>query len=101
MLAIHEYFDKIRPYLKDMIDNYKAKGEWKIQLSMQIIFVSFIDVNETREIYTKTDNITIMNGTDTSDVINELNNSFIERFQNGLEPKMKGSSYIFERIDLL
>ena len=34
MLALYEYFDKIRPDLKDMIDNYKAKGEWKIQLSM-------------------------------------------------------------------
>ena len=33
-LALYEYFDIIRPYLKDMIDNYKAKGEWKIQLSM-------------------------------------------------------------------
>ena len=68
---------------------------------MRIIFVSFIDVNETREMYTKSDNITIMNGTDTSDVINELNDSFTKRFQKGLETKIKGSSYIFECIDLL
>ena len=33
-LAIYEYFDIIRPYLKDMIDDHKAKGEWKIQLTM-------------------------------------------------------------------
>ena len=33
-LSIDEYFGIIRPYLKDMIDDYKAKGEWKIQLSM-------------------------------------------------------------------
>ena len=26
-LALYEYFDIIRPYLKDMIDNYKARGE--------------------------------------------------------------------------
>ena len=25
-----EYFNKIRPYLRNMIDNNKAKGEWKI-----------------------------------------------------------------------
>ena len=42
-----------------------------------------------------------MNGTDTSDAIDELINSFIKRYQEGLEKKMKGSSYIFERIDLL
>ena len=42
-LALWEYFNKIRPYLRDMIDNHKAKGEWKIQFKMRIIFVSFID----------------------------------------------------------
>ena len=26
-LSIDEYFDTIRPYLKDMIDNHKARGE--------------------------------------------------------------------------
>ena len=29
-LSIDEYFDIIRPYLKDMIDSHKSKGEWKI-----------------------------------------------------------------------
>ena len=28
-LALYKYFDIIRPYLKDMIDKHKAKGEWK------------------------------------------------------------------------
>ena len=100
-LAIYEYFDKIKPYLKDMIDDYKSKGEWKIQLSMQIIFVSFTDANETREMHTKSDNITIMSGIETDDVINELFNSFRRRYQEGLQTKMKGSSFTFERIDLL
>ena len=71
-LAIDEYFDKIRPYLKDMIDDHKARGEWKIQLIMKLIFVFFIDKNNTDAMYTKSDNIVIMSGTDTNDVINEL-----------------------------
>ena len=37
-LALWEYFNKIIPYLRDMIDGYKAKDEWKIQLVMRIIF---------------------------------------------------------------
>ena len=53
-------FHKIKPYLKDMIDAYKARGEWKIQLVMRVIFVSFIDANETHEMYIKSDNIVIM-----------------------------------------
>ena len=30
ILAPYEYSDKIKPYLKDMIGDYKSKGEWKI-----------------------------------------------------------------------
>ena len=100
-LALYENFDIIKPYLKDMIDNYKARGEWKIQLSMRIIFVSFIDKNETQVMHTKSDNVEIMNGTDTSDAINELIDSFMKRYQEGLETKMRGSSFTFERTDLL
>ena len=29
-LSIYKYFDIIRPYLRDMIDNHKARDEWKI-----------------------------------------------------------------------
>ena len=100
-LALYEYFEKIKPHLKDMIDDYKSKGELKIQVTMRIIFISFIDKNETQVMHTKSDNVEITNGTDTSDTINKLINSFMKRYQEGLETKMKGSSYIFERIDLL
>ena len=77
-LAIYEYFDIIRPYLRDMIDNRmeNTRGEWKIQLTMRIIFVSFIHANETRVMHTRSDNIEIMSGIETSDAINEIFNSF-------------------------
>ena len=100
-LALYKYFDKIKPHLKDMIDDYKSKGEWKIQITMRIIFISFIDRNKTQIMHTKSDNVEIMNGTDTSDAINKRIDSFMKRYQERLETKMKGSSYIFECIDLL
>ena len=84
-----------------MINDYKSKGEWKIQITMRIIFISFIDKSETQVMHTKSDNIEIIIGTDTSDTINELIDSFMKRYQEGLETKMKGSSYIFEHINLL
>ena len=59
-LALYEYFDKIKPHLKDMIDDYKSKGEWKIQITMRIIFISFIDKNETQVMHTKSDNVEII-----------------------------------------
>ena len=100
-LSINEYFDIIKPYLGDMVNNQKTKGEWKVQPSMRVIFVSFTDASETSEMYTKSDNILIMNGTETEDIINELINAFSKRYQEGLETKMRGSSFTFDRVDLL
>ena len=68
---------------------------------MRIIFLSSLDTNEIHTMHTISDNTEIMNGTETNDAINELFNSFLRRYQEGLETKMKGSSYIFERADLL
>ena len=42
-----------------------------------------------------------MSGIETNDAINELFKSFFRRYQEGLETKMKGSSFTFERVDLL
>ena len=36
-LSLEEYLNIISPYLRDMIDNHMALGEWKIQLIMRII----------------------------------------------------------------
>ena len=51
--------------------------------------------------HTKSDNITITRGAETENIINELFNTFRKRYQEGLETKMRGSSFTFERIDLL
>ena len=86
-LALYKYFDIIKPYLKDLMVDHKAKGECKIQLSMQMIFVSFTDANETSEMHTKTDNITITSGIETEDAINERFDTFHKRYEEGLQKK--------------
>ena len=43
---------------------------------MKINFICSVGTNEFREMYTKSDNIEIMNGAETSDVINEIFKSF-------------------------
>ena len=68
---------------------------------MKINFISSLSTDEFPEIHTKSDNIEIISGTETSDVINELFKTFLRKYQEGLETKMKGSSFIFERFDSL
>ena len=55
-----------------MINDYKARGEWKIQLTMRINFISLKGSKETRTMYTKSRNIEIMMGNGTDDIIKEL-----------------------------
>ena len=53
-LSFNEYLELIKPYLYDLINVYKAKGEWKLQLSAEISFVSQKpDSNEIRIMYTR------------------------------------------------
>ena len=61
-----------------MINNHKALSEWKIQLIMRINFVSSLDSNELRILHTKSDNMEIMSGIETNDIINELSKSFLK-----------------------
>ena len=72
-LTIKEYLNMIRPYLVDMINDRKNQSEWKIQLSAEMNFISSKpDSDETRIMHTKSNNIEIMIGSDTDEVIEEL-----------------------------
>ena len=99
MLTIREYLNMIRPYLLDMINDYKNKGEWIIQLSAEINFISSkSDSEETCIMHTKSDNLEIMIG---SDVIKDLFKSLLQRYQENLEEKMKGSEFDFDGVNAL
>ena len=85
-----------------MVNAYKSKGESKIQLTAEINFTSLKpDSDETRIMHTKSDNMEIMIGSDTNDVIKELFKSFLQRYQEGLQEKMRGSDFEFDGIHLL
>ena len=63
VLMVKEYLGLIEPYLAHMINNYKSKGEWKIQLTVEINFTSLKpDSNEKRIMHTKSDNTEIRIG---------------------------------------
>ena len=71
-MSSEKYLDIIRPYLSDMINDHKTQSEWKIQLTMQISFISSKDSEETRTMHTEKRNIEIMMGSETDEIIEEL-----------------------------
>ena len=68
---------------------------------MQINFSSSLDIGEIRTNDSKRDNIEIMMGSETNNIIKELFQSFLKRYQENLEEKMKGSEFVFESVNLL
>ena len=100
----------IRPYLSDIINDHKTLkklrvhsrnevinyvnqyGVWKIQLTMSINFISSKDSDETCNMHTKSDIIEIIMGSETNNIIEELCESLIQKYQEGLEESMKGMS---------
>ena len=46
----------------------------------------------------KSDNTEIMIGNDTNEVIKELFKLFLQRYQEGLQEKMRGSEFEFDSI---
>ena len=91
----------IRPYLNDMINDHKTRTEWKIQLTTSINFISSKDSGETRTLHTKSNNIEIMMGNETDEIIEKLFESLLQNYQKYLEKSMRGSEFNFDSIDLL
>ena len=90
----------IRPYLSDIINDHKTHGlaryhsgkkscveetpsEWKIQLTMAINFISSKDSDETGTMHTKRNNVEIMMGSETDELIGDLFESLMQKYQEG------------------
>ena len=59
-LSIEEYLDKIRPYIKDIINDLKKSDTGKLQLTIVLNFISSKDTGEEHVMHSKSDNIEIM-----------------------------------------
>ena len=86
ILSNREYITLIEKYLRELINQYKNEGEWKVQLSAEINFMSLKPgSDETRVMYTRSDNEEFMSGDDTNEIIKLLFESFLQRFEESLQ----------------
>ena len=84
-----------------MINDKRAKGEWKIQLIIKINFISSKNFNDVRDLHSKSDNVEIMMCADTNEIIEKLFDSILQRYQKGVEESMKGSDFVFDYVESL
>ena len=57
--------------------------------------------DETRIMHTRSDNEEFMNGDDTDEIIEELFKSFLQKYEDNLQNKMKGSDFEFDGVNFL
>ena len=76
-LSIKEYLDKIRSYLKDIINNCKKSDTWNIQLT---ITINFKDTNEQCLMPSKSANIEIMINNKEYELLEETLQSLLSRY---------------------
>ena len=68
---------------------------------MTINFISSKDSDETRTMHTKSNNVEIMIGSETNEIIEGLFESFLQKYQGGLEESMRGSEFVYDSVDVL
>ena len=117
-LSIKKYFDMIKPYLSDIINDHKTQGkwrihsgdtikerktqsEWKIQLTMAINFISSKDSGETRAMHTKSNNVEVTRGSETEEIVEELFKSFLQKYEEELKESIRGSDFIHDSVGAL
>ena len=102
ILTLKEYLALIEKYLRKLINYYKNKGEWKVQLIAEISFISLKPgSDETRIMHTISDNEEFMNGINTDEITEELFESFLQKYGENLQEKMKGSDFEIDGVNSL
>ena len=77
---LKEYLNLVEKYLKQLIEEYKLEGEWKVQLIIEVNFISLKPgSDETRIMYTRSDNVEIMFGDDNDDIIEPPFESLLQK----------------------
>ena len=68
---------------------------------MAINFISSKGSDETRTMHTRSNNVEVMVGSETNEIIKYLFESFLQNYQEGLEEPMRGSEFVYDGVDVL
>ena len=73
-----------------------------MQLTIEVNFISLKPgSDETGIIYTRSDNIEIMFGDDNDDIVEQLFESLLKKYEENLQNKMRGSEFEFDGVNFL
>ena len=113
-LSLKEYLIVIRPYLRDLINDYKPTAElnnnnnnsnrakWKIQLKMHVKCISTKGFIDKCTMHPISEPVETFMGSNTKDVIDKLFNTLLQRFQKSQETSnQRWRKFIPDSVELL
>ena len=77
-LSVKEYLNKIKPYLRDIINNLQFSDTWKNQLAIAINFISSKDVEEEHVMPSRSNDIEFMPYGNANLVVDKLSSHFFQ-----------------------
>ena len=87
--------------MRNIIIDLQSSDTWKIQLTISTNFISSKDTEEERVMYAMSGNIKFTSHNDANDVVNELFESLLSRYEDNSETLMRGSNFIFDSVQLM
>ena len=87
--------------MKDIVNDLEKSGSWKIQLTIAVNFIFSKDIDGECVMHLKSDNREVMAYGKVYEVIEELFESLLCRYQIGLETLISGSDFVFGSVYLL
>ena len=68
---------------------------------MTINFISSKDTDESHTMHKRSNIAEIMMGSETDEIIEDLFETFLQKYQEGLEESMRGSEFVYDSVDAL
>ena len=87
--------------MRDKRISFQKSNTWKIQLKIAAIFICSKDVDEERVMHSKSGNTELMPYDNANEVVNELFELLLSRYQIGLETSIKWSDFVVDSVQLL
>ena len=87
--------------MRNIIIDLQKSDTWKIQLTIATNCISSKDAKEERVIHSRSDNTKFTSYNDGNEIIDEVTESLLSRYQGNLETSMRGNDFIFDSVELM
>ena len=68
---------------------------------MRVNFISSLDPEKIRKMHSKSDNVEITMDSETDDIVKKFFESYLKKYKDNLDKKIKESKYFYGSFDLL